>query len=165
MLTESAHSTQPLDVEFHNPVTESGLRTQKLASRVSSHADFQFILATAAARFQLPIQSQQNNADTTTDNPAVISNDVINNAQQAQPLSTQDRHYQSSRLNSQYTASGTFESLRLHLLMHPEPLSLYNNPYQIDEDVLANGFFLEQQQENISQNSDPTRLHDIYIKP
>lgn len=165
MHTESAHLSQPSDIEFNNPITESGLRTQKLASRVSNHADFQFILATAATRFQLPIQPQQKSAVPSFDDDISIANDVRNNAQQAQPLSTQDRHYQNSQRNSQYTASGTFESLRLHLLMHPEPLSLYNNPYQIDEDVLANGFFLEQQQENISQNSDPTKLHDIYIKP
>lgn len=165
MHTHSAHLSNPLDIDVTNPVTASGVRVQQLAHRVNNPADFQFLLATAAARFQLPVQAKTNTVIEDTGNIPTVSHDVLNNAQKKHPLSTQDRHYQYSHLNSQYVAGGQFESLKLHLLMHPEPLSLYNNPYRLDEDILANGFFLEQQQENSVRATDPTALHDIYIKP
>ena len=60
------------------------------------------------------------------------------NRYRSHPLSANDTYWQTCQHTSQLIHTGQLHSARLWLAMHPEPLSQYNKPDVIDNDVIAN---------------------------
>ena len=54
------------------------------------------------------------------------------------PLSANDTYWQTCQHTSQLIHTGQLHSAHLWLAMHPEPLSQYNKPDAIGDDVIAN---------------------------
>ena len=93
------------------------VRVQQLAHRVNNSADFPFLLATAVARVQLPVHAKTNTVFENTGNTLTVGHDVLNNAQNKHPLSTQDRHYQNSHLNNQYGLQSKLTLVRFSFIV------------------------------------------------
>ena len=81
------------------------------------------------------------------------------------PLSVDDTYWRSSQQTSQLIQQGQVHSARLWLAMHPEPLSQFNNPDEIDEEVIANCSINAQARFNQAKQKvvkvDETGLYDI----
>ena len=87
------------------------------------------------------------------------------NHYRSNPLSANDTYWQTCQQTTQLIHSGQFHSAHLWLTMHPEPLSLYNKPDAINDEVIANCSLNTQTRmlkatENIVK-VDETGLYDI----
>ena len=94
--------------------------------------------------------------------PEVASN---LNHYRSNPLSVNDTYWQTCQHTSQLIHSGQLNSAQLWLAMHPEPLSQYNKPDVINEDVIANCSVNTQARMQQAKQSvlkvDETGLYDI----
>lgn len=93
------------------------------------------------------------------------------NYYRSSPLSVNDAYWQTSQQTSQLIQQGQMHSAHLWLAMHPEPLSQFNNPDEIDEEVIANCSVNAQARFNQAKQKvvevDETGLYDILqaLKP
>ncbi|AGH42979.1 VC2046/SO_2500 family protein [Paraglaciecola psychrophila] len=97
------------------------------------------------------------------DQIAEVTSDL--NYYRSNPLSANDAYWQTCQHTSQLIYSGQLHSAQLWLAMHPEPLSQYNKPDAINEDVIANCSVntqtrMQQAKEKVI-NIDETGLYDI----
>ena len=94
--------------------------------------------------------------------PEVASN---LNHYRSNPLSVNDTYWQTCQHTSQLIHSGQLNSAQLWLAMHPEPLSQYNKPDVINEEVIANCSVNTQARMQQAKQSvlkvDETGLYDI----
>lgn len=60
------------------------------------------------------------------------------NHYRSNPLSANDTYWKTCQHTSQLIHNGQLHSAQLWLAMHPEPLSQFNKPDAIDEDIIAN---------------------------
>lgn len=87
------------------------------------------------------------------------------NYYRSSPLSVNESYWQTCQQTSQLIHQGQIQSAHLWLAMHPEPLSQFNNPDEIDEEVIANCSInaqarLQQAQQKVVK-VDETGLYDI----
>jgi hypothetical protein len=87
------------------------------------------------------------------------------NHYRSNPLSANETYWQTCQHTSQLIYKGQLHSAQLWLAMHPEPLSHFNKPDKIDENVIANCSIntqtrMQQAKEKVL-NVDETGLYDI----
>jgi hypothetical protein len=114
--------------------------------------------ASEGAKFALMVDATKE-----IDQIAEVTSDL--NYYRSNPLSANDAYWQTCQHTSQLIYSGQLHSAQLWLAMHPEPLSQYNKPDAINEDVIANCSVntqtrMQQAKEKVI-NIDETGLYDI----
>ena len=81
------------------------------------------------------------------------------------PLKAESEHWTQANYASNVINKESITSAHLWLVMHPQPLSLYNNAYIIEENVLANCDIHTQQRHQSNRDNnlqvDETGLYDI----
>jgi hypothetical protein len=81
------------------------------------------------------------------------------------PLKAETQHWQQAKIASDTVHQADIKRAKLWLLMHPQPLSLYNDPKRLDDEVVANCDMHTQQRlqdaANTDINVDETGLYDI----
>jgi hypothetical protein len=81
------------------------------------------------------------------------------------PLKTESKHWAQANYVSEVISKESITNAHLWLVMHPQPLSLYNNAYHIDDNVLANcDVHTQQRYRNTADKDlqiDETGLYDI----
>ena len=81
------------------------------------------------------------------------------------PLKAEPQHWAEANYASEVINKESIVSAHLWLIMHPQPLSLSNNAYQINEDILANcDVHTQQRYRTAADNNlqvDETGLYDI----
>lgn len=141
------------DITSSQPIAQDVLSSDSLVPQTES---IRWAQALASARsFQALLIPQLEDAkkDIQDSNPQPV-------ASQYMPLATQPFHWQQCAK----VAQSLHESLcqfKLMSALYPTPLSLYNDPNHIDEEVLANGLRLEQPIERTSLRIQPELLADI----
>ena len=80
-------------------------------------------------------------------------------------LSADQEYWQSSQYTGKLIQQGHLDSAHLWLAMHPEPLALHNDPFEIDEEIIANASVFAQTRMQKDLNPeiklDETGLFDI----
>jgi hypothetical protein len=98
--------------------------------------------------------------------PPEVDSDI--NYYRSNPLRANDTYWQTCQHTSQLIHSGQLHSAHLWLAMHPEPLSQYNSPDAIGEEVIANCSINTQNRIQQAKQSvmmvDETGLYDILQK-
>ena len=81
------------------------------------------------------------------------------------PLKADCQHWTQANFASENIVQETIKSAQLWLVMHPQPLSLYNDPKRLDDEVVANCDIHTQQRLKDTTNKDlqvdETELYDI----
>ena len=81
------------------------------------------------------------------------------------PLKADSQHWAQANSPGKHIAQDSITSAHLWLVMHPQPLSLYNDVKRIDDDVIANCDIHTQQRQQALKNTDiavdETSLYDI----
>lgn len=128
----------------------------------TQQANFQWLLALTHARTGMAELSTPTRAGELP--PA---NDDVNSLPKApqQPLAAPQSKLFTITQTAQALAQGDIANMRLLQVMHPHPLSLRNDEYYIDDDVLDNGLFLREQISAPEINTAPELLHELYISP
>jgi hypothetical protein len=143
------------------------------AANIVGNSQFKLILATLEQdllkRFRLAENIDDKNSGQHTE--------ALTSLYPEQRLSVTEETWVNTTKTKKYIEAEALESARLWQIMHPDPLSLYDDPKRLDEVVVANSSYhtqsnlnadsasIEQQSQSNEQDllleQDPTMLYEI----